>query len=53
VFEVSLLMIGLAESDGLLIVTLFSDLTKFALESGQLVFPGLPELLRPMMLVLL
>jgi len=39
VFEISLFMIRLAESDGLLIVVLFSDLIKFALESSQLVFP--------------
>ena len=39
-FEMSLLMIGLVGSNGLLIVMLFSDLTKFTLESSQLVFPG-------------
>ena len=33
-------MIRLAESNGLLIVALFLDSTKFALESSQLVFPG-------------
>jgi len=40
VFEVSLLMIRLVESDGLLIVALFSDSTKFTLESSRLVFLG-------------
>jgi len=32
-------MIRLAEFNDLLIVALFPDLTKFALESSQLVFP--------------
>jgi len=40
VFEMSLLMIGLVGSDSLLIIALFLDLTKFALESSQLVFLG-------------
>ena len=39
-FEMSLLMIGLVGFDGLLIIVLFSDSTKFALESSQLVFLG-------------
>jgi len=33
-------MIRLVGSDGLLIVVLFSDLTKLTLESSWLVFPG-------------
>ena len=39
-FEVSLLIIRLVGSNGLLIMALFSDLTKFTLESSWLVFPG-------------
>ena len=39
-FEISLLMIRLVESNGLLSMVLFSDSTKFALESSQLVFLG-------------